>query len=206
MSGNNLQLKNGNLVVKNNKLVVAGAGDPCCCIGRCGTLFSSAPSSIQITLSGVNMCDCESCYKRDYGDCNGVYIVPWDHYSINAECMYFGYGYPNISVTWGFGCSSGCDSMTGIIETSTRIGIYCSFYASGGVLKFSITVTTTLPTPSLFSTCHSIQPGGSFDEVNGLSFDNVNTACGRGYSYIHPCRADNSILRFGYGGTALVEW
>lgn len=101
MAGNFLQVSaaTGNLRVKNNNLVVAGAGDPCCC-AKC-----PLPSSIYVRINeDVVFCE-DTCLRNTYGagkfygNLNGVVI----HFN-NATFGNLRNTYPDYPCFGGLSC------------------------------------------------------------------------------------------------------
>lgn len=74
-----IQTSGGGIRVKNGGIVVAGAGDPCCCGGPC-TACTSAKSALTVTFSGITSCACNNDPNASFsytGNPNGVYTVPF---------------------------------------------------------------------------------------------------------------------------------
>lgn len=59
MAGNLLQIGNsdGKIRIKSNGVIVAGVGDPCCCVATCSECASgTTPATIRCVVSGVTLC------------------------------------------------------------------------------------------------------------------------------------------------------
>jgi hypothetical protein len=82
MAGNLIQVgSDGKVRVKSNGIVVAGAGDPCCCspcIQTCGGSALKAPSAFVVTISGWSNACCTPFgirYIKTSTSLNGTYDV-----------------------------------------------------------------------------------------------------------------------------------